>query len=127
VSSQTKDLYKIADGAMYKLVEINQVDHWLPYLILEPGKCIVIPEIDHFGTVSISNCTLEIENGEIVFQRKKTRVNGNVESEELVTLNRYYIPTEVREISVFLKDYTSIFSESNVHPYILTVDERCVQ
>lgn len=99
IMSMHEDVYKVENGILYKLDTIQNVAHWLPYLLLSQGKCIVSPLIDHFGSLSVTNCTLSIDTDSIVYQTQVRRVNGNIEKEEIIVLNRDYLSIKRTELS----------------------------
>lgn len=125
IESHKIERYKVANDILYISVNINNIRHWLPYLFLEPGKCIVHPQFDHFGTVSVSNCTLERDSLTTTFQQKIERVNGDMESEYIITLNKDFLPVQIVEISLPFDEIPSTFNKMRTETSFLKNIKRC--
>ncbi|NJB85974.1 hypothetical protein GGR26_001742 [Lewinella marina] len=111
VHSESEERFKVKNDVLYKEVSVLGTSEWIPYLILKQGECIVSPNWDHFGSLSESNCTISMNRDSIVYQTQVRRVNGNIEKEEIVTLNPEYLPIRTIE--------TMSIGESLVQSYVV--------
>lgn len=97
VNSELEERFKVENDILYKEISVQNTPNWVPYLILQQGKCVTSPNWDHFGSLSVSNCTLFMDSDSIVYQMQVRRVNGNVEEEKIITLNEEYLPIRTTE------------------------------
>lgn len=124
IKSRDEEVFKIENEILYKSDTIQGSPHWLPYLIIEQGKCIVSPQSDHFGSLSVTNCTLSINTDSIVYQSQSRRVNGNIEIEKIIVLNDGFLIIGETDLSSDT-DQLLTSSEVNQASQLLRIESKC--
>ena len=111
LSSKTES-FKLIGDILYIKQNIVQQEVWYPYLLLTSNKGVSFSELLPFASFVITNCLISKTDSTYTIHQVRRVVNGEVEKELLITLNRDWLPIREKELKAPfgepLKEYSLI-------------------
>lgn len=100
IRSSNSESFKLIKELLYIKQKVGSEEVWYPYLLLSSNSGLSYTELLPFVSYSITNSLISKTDSTYTFHQVRQIVNGDIEEELIITLNRNWLPIEEKELKV---------------------------
>ena len=100
ISSSKTENFKLVKDILYIKQEVEKQEVWYPYLLLSSNMGVSYTELLPFVSFSITNNLVNKTDSTYTVHQVRRIINGDIEREVLITLNKNWLPIKEKQLSV---------------------------